>query len=108
MQVKALFSVLAVATALSFAGPAFAETTINGAVVSADDLPKVQARCDELAGTADNSLSGNTPCANNSDAASADATTTDTPKVNEVDNATSKIDLDTLTVEACTTAGLIK
>lgn len=107
MQVKTLFSVLAVATALSFAGPAFAETTLNGAVVSADDLPKVQARCNELAGTTDNSLTAKDP-GDKSDAASADATTTDTPKVNELDNATSKIDLDTLTVEACTTAGLIK
>lgn len=107
MQVKTLFSVLAVATALSFAGPAFAETTINGAVVSADDLPKVQARCDEIANTATSSLSTD-DTAMKSDAAAADATTTDTPKVNEIDQATSTIDLDTLTVETCTTAGLIK
>lgn len=107
MQVKTLFSVMAVATALSFAGPAFAETTINGAVVSSNDLPKVQARCNELAGTTDNSLTAKDP-GPKSDAAAADATTTDTPKVNEIDQATSTIDLDTLTVEICTTAGLIK
>lgn len=108
MQVKTLFSVLAVATAFSFAGPAFAQTTINGAVISESDLPKVQARCDELSGTADNSLTAKDPGSNNADAASADATTTDTPKVNEVDNATSTIDLETLTLDACKTAGLIK
>ncbi len=48
MQVKTLVSIVALGTALAFAGPAAAQT-IDGVAISANDLPKVQARCDELA-----------------------------------------------------------
>lgn len=108
MQVKTLISILAVGTALAFAGPASAQSMINGTAISADDLPKVQARCDELANAADTeSLSEDTKeNSTDTNAGAADATVETTPQANEAANATSAIDLDTLTLEACTDAGL--
>lgn len=48
MQVKPMISALAISLAMIVTGPAFAQTVINGTTISAEDLPKVQARCAEI------------------------------------------------------------
>jgi hypothetical protein len=106
MQVKSIISALALSLTLAVAGPAFAQTTINGTVISAEDLPKVQARCDEIATSAKTASTANDQTdggdTNTGDsAASADATTTDTPQVDQADKATTTFDLDTLDAAAC-------
>jgi len=112
MQVKTFASIIALGTALALAAPAAAQTQFNGTALSADDLPKVQARCDELANTAsteslaedneggdDDGDRTNDETDDNSDAGGA-------PQANAAANATSAIDLDTVTLEMCTEAGL--
>jgi hypothetical protein len=110
MQVKILVSILAVGTALAFAGPVSAQPMINGAAISAEDLPKVQARCDELANAGETeSLVEDEENGGGEagEAAEADATVESVPQTNQVDEATtSSIDLETVTLEACTEAGL--
>ncbi|WP_375452819.1 hypothetical protein [uncultured Devosia sp.] len=114
MQVKTLVSIIALGTALAFAGPAAAQT-IDGVTISADDLPKVQARCDELANagateslteSSDDSDMGSEDSADTDD--NADATITNPPQVNGTDESTvTSVDLNTLTIESCTTGGLV-
>lgn len=107
MQVKTLVSILAVSTALAFAGPASAQTMFNGAPLSDDDLPKVQARCDELANAATTesiSEDGADQDDQSNDAGQADATIESAPQANE--DATTAVDLDTVTLEMCNDAGL--
>jgi hypothetical protein len=48
MNSKTITSVSAIVLAMTFAGPAAAQTTIGGVEVSASDLPKVQEQCDRL------------------------------------------------------------
>ena len=109
MQVKTLISILAVSTALAFAGPASAQT-MNGNAISADDLPKVQARCDELSTAATTSPAADQGAdKTTTEAGQADATLNSAPQTNAADEATtSSVDLDTLTLEMCTEAGLSK
>jgi len=104
MQVKTLVSILALSTAFAFAGPSFAQTMVNGVEVSADDLPKVQARCAEIMTSAESeSLSQDNDSKETSEnAAAADATTSGTvPQVDAAAQATSTFDLDTLNAELC-------
>jgi hypothetical protein len=116
MRIKALVSAIAITSALTLSGGAFAQTMINGVEVSEDDLPGLQERCDELnvAATTE-SLSGTDSSEGEMEdgmdtgesAGQADATIEDAPDVNEVENATSGIDLDTVDLQACIDAGLI-
>lgn len=108
MQVKTLVSIVAVSAALAFSGPAWAQTMFNGAPLSADDEPKVQARCDELANAENTeSLAEQTNADDDAnDAGQAAAGAEAVPQANEAENATSTIDLDTITLEMCTEAGL--
>lgn len=99
MMIRNLVSAAALAVGMLASG-AIAQTAINGVEISAEDLPKVQAQCDSLA----------------ADAAKADGATStdeakpadepDTPAV--IDQGTTKIDLATITLDACKTAGFVK
>lgn len=112
MTIKSALSVAALTIALT--GAAFAQgMTINGVAVSESDMAAVQERCDQLstaattesiAGTTEN---GKTESTEDSSAGGTDATVTDAPAVNEAQAATATIDLDTITLEACTTGGFV-
>ena len=113
MHVKSIVSAIALSAALALSGPAFAQTMFNGAELSAEDLPAVTERCEQLVTAAGTESLTETET---DDAAAADSTettagsaeaTTDVPAVNEAEAATtSSIDLDTITLEMCTEAKL--
>lgn len=84
------------------ASGAIAQTTINGVEISADDLPKVQAQCDALAAEA-----AKADCATNTESQGTEATK-EPDTLAETEQGTTKIDLATLTLDACKTAGLVK
>ena len=103
---RSLISALALTGAMLFAGPAFAQTVVGGATVSAEDLPKVQAACDTLAAkeqadtgvAADASVLASVEAcvsAGDTDAGMDAATTT-------------SIDLALLTYQSCKDAGLVQ
>ena len=107
MRVKSIVSALALTTAFALSGPAFSQTMFNGAELSADDLPAVTERCEQLATAASTeSLIEESNSSEDSTAGGADATITDAPAVNEAQQATATIDLDTVTLEQCTEAGI--
>jgi hypothetical protein len=123
MRVKSVVSALALTSAMFLSTGAFAQTMFNGAEVSADDLPGLQQRCTELVTASTNeSLTETESVTSSSDdsdddgtdsqsdaddnAGEANALTESVPDVNEVVNATSGIDLDSVTLEDCTEAGL--
>lgn len=112
MTIKSALSVAALTIALT--GAAFAQgMTINGVAVSESDMAAVQERCDQLANAgstesiAGTTEDGNTDSAADSTAGGTDATVTEAPAVNEAQAATAAIDLDTITLEACTTGGFV-
>ena len=107
MHVKSIVSAIALSAALALSGPAFAQTMFNGVELSADDLPAVTERCEQLATASETeSLTEADESAADSTAGGTDATIADAPGVNEAENATTTIDLDTITLEQCTEAGL--
>ncbi|KKB80022.1 hypothetical protein VW35_06095 [Devosia soli] len=119
MTIKSALSVVALTVA--FTGAAFAQgMMINGVAVSAEDQPAVQERCDQLsnaatteslAPTTEDGEASNTPGADTNSATSttaADATLDNAPTANATQNATTTIDLDTITLEACTEGGFVK
>jgi RNA polymerase-binding transcription factor DksA len=88
--------------------------TMNGAPVSESDMPAVQERCDQLSNAdATQSLTDTTSDAADtaSDAndsnASNDAVLENAPATNQVENATTKIDLDTISLQACIDGGFV-
>lgn len=113
MTVKSTLSVVALTIALT--GSAFAQgMTINGMAVSEADMGAVEERCLQLStaentesltatgdDSTDNTSGGNETTAGN------DALTENAPDVNEVQNATSTIDLDTITLDACVEGGFV-
>jgi len=101
MMIRNLVSAAALSIAMLASG-AIAQTSINGVEISADDLPKVQAQCDSLAAEAAKADTA-TNTENDGDEATKEP---DTPA--ETEQGTTKIDLATLTLEACKTAGFVK
>jgi hypothetical protein len=121
---RSLIAALAFSSVMSLSGLAMAQTMVGGAEVSAEDLPRVQAQCDALvtqAATADSqSVTSNnnteesgqqTPETSNG----ANASETADPASTKADGAdgtaaalTTSIDLDTLTLDQCKEAGLVK
>ncbi|MGV3490693.1 MAG: hypothetical protein ACO1OG_05155 [Devosia sp.] len=91
-----LISSIALAAAL-LAGPALAQTVINGVTIPEDELARVQAQCDKL-DRLDNT--GNS-ATNDSDSKEAEQPST------MAEQLVQSIDLETLTLEACKTAGLV-
>jgi hypothetical protein len=106
MKFSALLAPLAVAATLSVSGFAFADTMVAGMNVTDAELPKVQARCDELF-TSSSTMSTTEDTTAADPAAPADGLD-DAPEVNGMDQATTVIDLEVLTLENCKEAGLIK
>lgn len=109
MYVKSVVSAVALSAAMLLSGSAFAQTMFNGAELSADDLPKVTERCEQLATAASTQSATDSSTADSSSDATAggsDATINEAPEVNEAAAATAKIDLDTVTLEQCEAAGL--
>ncbi|GHA16062.1 hypothetical protein GCM10007989_08830 [Devosia pacifica] len=111
MHIKTLVSTFAIGAALAFAGPAAAQTMINGTEISEDDMAAVEARCDELfVASATDSIANDNDDGieeDNDSAGSIDATIEDAPDVNDLENATTTIDLDTIDLQACMDAGLV-
>ena len=105
MTIKSALSVVALTVALT--GASFAQgMTLNGVAVSEADAPAVQERCDQLANAESTQSLTDTSSSNaDSSAGTNDATLTNAPAVNEVQNATTSVDLDTVTLEACAAGG---
>jgi hypothetical protein len=107
MTIKSALSVIALTAALGFTGSAFAQDA-----VSAEDLPAVQDRCDDLevAATTE-SITEESDGLNSDEEVSEDQTATaaiDTvDDASEIENATTTIDLDTVTLEQCEEWGLL-
>lgn len=117
MRVKSALTSIALVAGLSFSGPAFA-AMINGVEIPEGEMAAVQQRCDELVTadnteslTADSSTTADDNSAssadNNNDSSADDAVVETAPDVNEAVDATTKIDLETITLQACTDAGLV-
>lgn len=120
MKIKTTISAIALAAGLALSGSVYAQTMINGVEVAEGDLAAVQQRCDDLATAAATSdiatapdADDGTPEETNDDPSddpntgAADATVNSQADVNEVANALTSIDLETLTLEACVDAGLV-
>jgi len=119
MTVKSALSVVALTVA--FAGSAFAQgMTINGVVVPEDELAAVEERCLQLSNAEETeSLTETEDDATDADDANDeevgtnettggnDALTENAPNVNEVEDATTVIDLDTITLQACIDGGFV-
>lgn len=103
MMIRSLLSAAALSVAMLASG-ALAQTSINGVEISAEDLPKVQAQCDILAKEAATSDTS----ATNTDESESDEETKEADTPAELDQGTTKIDLATLTLEACKDAGFVK
>ena len=104
MNIKTIASAIAISSAMLLSGSAYAQTIIGGATVSAEDLPKVQERCDQLALDASTASATETDADAKADTAGTEATT----DVNAPADAITAVDLEALTLEACTEAGLTK
>lgn len=110
MTIKSALSVAALTVALT--GAAFAQgMTMNGVAVSETDMPAVQERCDQLSNAeATQSLSptvdSSSDTGSNGTAAN-DAVIENAPSTNEVQNATTTIDLDTISLQACIDGGFV-
>ena len=112
MTFKNVTCAIVMGSALLFGGAAYADTMVGSSTVTDVDLPAVQARCDMLASTdTSTSLTESTDSktAAGANAGAADATANATTAVDETKAATTtSIDLDTVTLEQCKTAGLVK
>jgi len=118
MTIKSAISVVALTVA--FSGAAFAQgMMINGSAVSETDMPAVQERCDQLANAettqplsttedeSSNTTNNDGNSGSSSSTAGVDATVETAPAVNEVQNATTTIDLDTISLQACVDGGFV-
>ena len=118
MTFKTVTCAIVMGSALLFGGAAYADTMVGSSMVTDVDLPAVQARCDQLLTSEEASLaqdpddkSDETPADTNDATVGDDDTTVDagTEQVDEAQAATTtSIDLDTVTLEQCKTAGLIE
>lgn len=113
MTIKSALSVAALTVALT--GAAFAQgMTMNGVAVSEADRPAVQERCDQLSNAeatqslTDSSNDTATEATDSNDSTAAnDAVLENAPATNEVQNATTKIDLDSISLQACIDGGFV-
>jgi hypothetical protein len=92
--------------ALMPVGPALAQSSINGLPLSVDDMQRVDQRCAELVNAGP--TLGAAPSFNTSDR-EADEAFTDRNRglANQVDGAVNRIDLRSITLEACFDAGFL-
>lgn len=104
MHVKSVVSAIALSATMLLSGSAFAQTMFNGAEVSATDLPALQERCLDLSTAASTESIAGQPSVTSDTAG--DAAAASVPQVNEAQNATTTIDLDTVTLEQCEAADI--
>ncbi len=93
MLKKALVSPLALAFGLGLTGAAAAQIMLGDQMVLDEDLPAVQEHCDRLA------LAASTASTDDDDVS---------VDVDETDNATTGVELTTITLQQCIDAGLIE
>jgi hypothetical protein len=106
---RSMISSLALTAAMLVSTGAWAQTMIGQQSVSAEDLPKVQAQCNTLAGVDKNSMASETEQTDGAEADGAgDSTTGETEVPNGTDQATSTVDLSLITIEECKAAGLVQ
>ena len=104
---RSMISSLALTAAMLLSTGAWAQTMVGQQSVSADDLPKVQAQCNTLAGVDKNSMASQTEQTDGAEADGAgDSTTGETEVPNGTDQATAAVDLSLITIEDCRAAGL--
>ncbi|ODT69988.1 MAG: hypothetical protein ABS75_14205 [Pelagibacterium sp. SCN 63-23] len=117
MRIQSAISIIALASAL-VAGPAFAQSmTLGGNAVAEADVAAVQARCDALKLESEASLvEQSEKSAESGEVAEGEAVPaegeaadgnagSEAPAVNGMDQATSTIDLETVTLEDCEGGG---
>lgn len=108
MTIKSTLSVVALLSGIALSGAAYAQTQVGNNDVSDADLAVVQQHCDALALADQNEDAASTsPADPNEDANSDDGKSglqTDT----EARNTSTTVDLDTITLEDCRTAGLVE
>lgn len=106
---RSTISSLTLAAAMLLSTGAWAQTMVGQQTVSAEDLPKVQAQCNTLAGVDAQSMASETAQTDGAEADGAgDSTTGETEVPNGTDQATSAVDLSLITIEECKAAGLAK
>ncbi|WP_055046410.1 hypothetical protein [Devosia sp. A16] len=108
MMIRSLVSAAALTVAMLASG-AIAQSSINGVEISAEDLPKVQEQCNTLAAEAakaDGATSTDETPTTETSESNESSDEPDTPA--EIDQGTTKIDLATITLDACKTAGFVK
>jgi hypothetical protein len=118
-----ILSSIAVVVAMSISPSVMAQATINGTTISEQDLPQVQARCDELAQNpagsvppmasetgandhgADQAVAGDADNGGNDDVDAGDLHPAD---ANSSTSTSDSFDVSTLTIDMCRDAGLAK
>ena len=106
MTIKSALSIVALMSGIAFSGAAYAQTMVGNNDVSEADLAVVQQHCDALALADMNSdIAGDTtPETENS----ADDESTGIQADTQARNTSTTVDLDTITLEDCRTAGLVQ
>lgn len=114
MRIQTIISAVALSAAMTFSGAAFAQTSLGGVEVLSADLPAVQQRCDALANAkATQSISSDSTDEAAADKAQDTSTAADTDvsieSVPALDaSGTTTFDLETVTLDNCVAAGLVK
>ena len=105
---RTLIASLAIAAALALSPVAAAHMAtapmIGGVAISASDLPKVQAQCNALAAIAANETITSDASKERNEAETGHQAT----EPSAMDQATTTIDLGTITLEKCKAAGLLR
>lgn len=122
MHIRSLISPIALAAALSLSTGAMAQTEatvqMRGVDIPAEDLAEVQSRCNMLLAEAneslvsdndEDSLADDNDNDNEDDVSDGnDSTSSDDDEISGLDQALTKIDLETITFEDCKNAGLVE
>jgi len=114
MTIKSTLSVVALLSGIAFSGAAFAqEMTIAGAPVAEADVAAVQERCDQLSTAAstqslvENSENEASDSSETGASVEGDATISSAEAVNEIQQSTTTIDLETITLQNCIDGGFV-
>lgn len=106
MTIKSTLGIAALLSVVAFTGSAYAQTMVGNNDVSDADLPYVQAQCDALLLNEQNESAAETVTGEGVEAA-ADSEPTGIEADTAARNSSTKVDLDTITLEDCRTAGLV-
>lgn len=114
MRIQVLISAFALSAAMSFSGAAFAQTTLGGVEVLPADLPAVQERCNVIANAAETQSISTTDSDEATEDKAQDPTTSADADANIesvpalTDSGTTTFDLETINLDDCKAAGLVK